>query len=141
MSYLLRLSVVALLLLLPACSSESKEEQLINGSWHIDVDKTIEKSEELKVEIKKNPVAKELFVNLFKEFKIVIDVEKSVVNGKIGAEPLGEESFKIISAEGNKVILKETSNDAEMHITIIDQNCIELTSPGQDLILVFTRAL
>ena len=139
MNYLLKLSVVALLLLLPACSSESKEEQLINGSWYIDVDKTIEKSEELKAEIKKNPVARELFVNLFKEFKIVIDIEKGVVNGKIGAETLGEEPFKILSAQGNKVVLKEVSNDAEMHITIIDQNCIEVTKTEQDLVLVSTR--
>lgn len=140
MSYLLRLSVVALLLLLPACSSESKEEQIINGSWSINVDKTIEKSAELKTEIAKNPVAKELFVNLFKEFKIAIDMEKGVVNGKIGTEALGEESFKILSAERNKVVLKETSNDTEVHIMIVDPNCIEVASPGQELVLVFTRS-
>ena len=135
---LLSAFLLAALLLACGCDggSGSSSENVINGTWTIDIEKTIASSEEIKNQLGSEPAAMDMLKAVLGDSSVNIDTAKGVLSGKMVGEEMPETKFTIISNSGNVVKIKEEGGE-EIDITIVDANTISLNDDsGMKLILV-----
>ncbi len=128
----------AVMLMTYGCGSDSSSSSAngINGTWAIDIEKTIDSSDEIKAQLAGEPMAKEMLKNMLGDSFIVIDTEKGVMSGKMVGVDFPESKFTVVSEDGNTIKIKDDSNQ-EISVNIIDDNTISVSDPsGIEMVLV-----
>ena len=116
--------------------SDSTSDSKIHGTWAIDIEQTVDSSEQLKAQLDAEPAAREMLKAMLGDSTIVIDANKGTVSGKMVGVDLPEEKFTILAEEGDMVRIKDESGN-EMAFTIVDANTLAIDDPsGMKLILV-----
>ena len=121
-------------LLLVGCGggAESSSDSAINGTWTIDLEKSLDLDDEIKAALAELPELKDIMGNT----SITIDTAKGVLSGKMMGEDLPETKFSIVSSTGNTVKIKEEESGNEIDIAIIDANTISLDGGDMKMVLV-----
>ena len=129
----------AVLLMAYGCgggSDSTSSDSKIHGTWAIDIEQTVNSSDELKAQLDAEPAAREMLKAMLGDSTIVIDADKGTVGGKMVGVDLPEEKFTIIAEEGDVVRIKDESGN-EMALTVVDANTLSIDDPsGMKLILV-----
>ena len=138
--------VFLLTALLLAAGCKSSPESVINGTWTIDVEKTLAYwktayPEEMEDEFAGFPPQE---MSLFKDMAamgaIKIDTARGVMSGRLLGEDFPDTEFSIVSSEGNRVRIKEAYGK-EIDIAVIDSNTISMAFPffGGELAFCLVR--